>query len=129
MDKERIEQVAEVAHETIRAACWAAGDRTVPTWYEANAWMRVLTIQSVEKQLVHRERFGHFPDAAATHDNWRMELLKDGWKWGPVKDAEKKEHPCLVMYQERPFEQRVKDHLFAAVVRAFYECEREGVSK
>ena len=126
MDKDLIEQAAEVAHETIRAACWARGDRTVATWYETNGWQRVMTIQTVQEQLVVKYKTGHFPDAARSHDIWQTALLKDGWKVGPIKDAEKKEHPCLVMYHELPFEQRVKDHLFTAVVRAFYECEQEG---
>ncbi len=34
-----------------------------------------------------------------------------------MKDAEKKEHPCFVPYAELPAKQRMKDHLFGAVVR------------
>jgi hypothetical protein len=42
----------------------------------------------------------------------------DGWKHGPVKDPEKKEHPCMVPYGQLPAEQRAKDYLFIAVVKA-----------
>lgn len=42
----------------------------------------------------------------------------DGWKYGKVKDAEKKEHPCCVPYYDLPVKQRVKDSLFTGVVRA-----------
>lgn len=40
------------------------------------------------------------PDAgdAASHENWLRDKEKDGWTFGPVKDAEKKEHPCFVPF-------------------------------
>jgi len=41
---------------------------------------------------------------------------EQGWKLGPVKDLEKKEHPCFCPYGDLPLEQRVKDFLFAAIV-------------
>lgn len=43
---------------------------------------------------------------------------EDGWVYGPEKDAEKKVHPCMVPYDQLPKEQRMKDVLFGAVVRA-----------
>jgi hypothetical protein len=51
-----------------------------------------------------------------SHKNWLAHKVKDGWVYGPVKDVEKKEHPCMVPYEELPLEQRVKDYLFRAVV-------------
>ena len=33
----------------------------------------------------------------------------------PVKDSEKKEHPCFVRYEELPPAQRYKDTIFGAV--------------
>jgi len=41
-----------------------------------------------------------------------------GWKYGEVKDPDKKEHPCFVSYEELPEQQKVKDALFVGVVRA-----------
>jgi hypothetical protein len=35
-----------------------------------------------------------------------------------VKNPDAKEHPCFVPYDELPAEQRTKDYLFQAVVRA-----------
>jgi len=42
--------------------------------------------------------------------------MADGWKYGPVKDVEKKEHPCCVEYHELPVDQKAKDFIFRAVV-------------
>jgi hypothetical protein len=53
-----------------------------------------------------------------SHNNWLAEKTANGWGYGPVKDPEKKEHPCFVAYDELPVEQRTKDYLFQAVVRS-----------
>lgn len=37
--------------------------------------------------------------------------------YGEVKDGEAKTHPCLVPYEQLPPAQRLKDDLFAAIVR------------
>lgn len=34
------------------------------------------------------------------HDNWALERLNDGWKYGSERNDEKKEHPCLIPYEE-----------------------------
>jgi hypothetical protein len=42
--------------------------------------------------------------------------FKNGWKLGPVKDADKKEHPCLIPFDQLPEFQKKKDALFCAIV-------------
>lgn len=51
-------------------------------------------------------------------DSWLEEKRAAGWTYGPVKDAEKKEHPCFVLYEALPADQQAKDHLFKAIVAA-----------
>lgn len=60
--------------------------------------------------------------ASVQHDQWRSEKLAAGWKFGPVKDASLKEHPCLVDFDQLPPGQQAKDRLFAAVVLALKDC-------
>ena len=38
--------------------------------------------------------------ARNVHDVWSAGRIADGWTWGPVRDDAKKEHPCLVPYEE-----------------------------
>jgi hypothetical protein len=38
--------------------------------------------------------------AEASHDTWARQRLDEGWRYGPLRDDEKKEHPGLVPYQE-----------------------------
>jgi hypothetical protein len=53
-----------------------------------------------------------------SHANWLKDKALDGWVWGSKKDPVLKTHPCMVAYSELPLEQRVKDSLFIAVVKA-----------
>ena len=43
------------------------------------------------------------------HTRWMREKLANGWGYAPVRDNEKKYHPCLVPYEELPAEERQKD--------------------
>jgi hypothetical protein len=108
-----IEQIAYVAHEVNRAYCQAIGDDSQPTWLNAPEWQREAARIGVRFHLTN-------PDAGpeASHENWLQEKSLGGWTYGPVKDPEKKEHPCFVAYGELPQEQRAKDYIFVAVVRA-----------
>lgn len=108
----KVEQIARIAHEVNRAYCRAIGDASQPPWEEAPEWQRESAISGVSHHL-ERPR-----TPEESHDLWSAEKIRDGWSYGPVKDPEKKEHPCLVPYGELPLEQRVKDYLFGAVVNA-----------
>jgi hypothetical protein len=47
--------------------------------------------------------------ARNTHENWAHERLSHGWRWGPARSDEKKEHPCLVAYDDLPEEEKEYD--------------------
>ena len=106
-----IEQIAKVAHEINRAYCEALGDTTQVPWAQAPEWQRSSAINGV---VVHCNN----PDAGPHHSHaeWLKEKEAGGWKYGPVKDVNKKQHPCFVPYDELPVEQKAKDYLFRAVV-------------
>lgn len=40
--------------------------------------------------------------AENVHDVWAIGRITQGWNYGPVRDDEKKETPCLVPYQDLP---------------------------
>jgi hypothetical protein len=40
--------------------------------------------------------------ARNTHDNWAQIRLEEGWKYGPERNEQKREHPCLVPYEKLP---------------------------
>lgn len=116
------EQVAQVCHEVNKAYCESIGDSSQPSWSEAPEWQKSSAINGVQFHLDN-------PDAppSSSHDSWLKQKEEEGWKYGPVKDAEKKEHPCYVPYDELPTEQKSKDFLFKQVVHSLKPFIEVGV--
>lgn len=112
-----IEQIARVCHETNKAYCETVGDHSQKHWDEAEEWQRQSAINGVRFAIDNSDA-----PASAQHEAWLIDKEKDGWKYGPIKDPAKKEHPCCVPYADLPIEQRIKDYLFKHVVRSFVEA-------
>ena len=110
-------KAARAAHEVHRAFCatQTAGSPVPvqPPWERVSREQRLSYIDGV---------IAIFRNPALTpedsHAGWMKGKERGGWKFGPVKDEAKKEHPCLVAHNQLPPEQRAKDALFGAVVRA-----------
>ena len=113
MDETTIENIAGVCHEANRAYCATLGDTSHPTWENALEWQKEPVRNGVRFALANP---GVTP--AESHANWLAEKAASGWKFGPVKDLGKKEHPCFLPYEEMPEEQKRKDAIFLGVVRA-----------
>ena len=114
-----VEQIAQVAHEANRAYCTSIGDESQPPWSHAPSWQRDSAIHGVEFHL-RSLRSGVEPSPSASHESWLKEKAEAGWKYGSVKDPDKKEHPCFLPYDKLPAEQKQKDFLFIGVVKAFW---------
>jgi hypothetical protein len=111
----KVEDVARVCHEANKALCITLKDFSQLPWNLAEEWQRQSAINGVLFALDNPEA-----PASAQHDSWLADKERDGWKYGEVKDAEKKEHPCIVAYEELPEEQKAKDYLFKAIVNSLY---------
>lgn len=105
--------IAQVAHEANRVYCVTLGDNSQPAWHDAPDWQQVSAIKGVLAIIE-----GRVTAPEHSHISWAAEKQRDGWKYGAVKDPDKKEHPCLVPFEELPVEQQLKDYLFFAVVTA-----------
>jgi hypothetical protein len=105
--------IAIVCHDANKAYCMTLGDFSQVPWDEAPDWQKDSAIKGVSFCLDN-------PDAppSANHDSWLKHKQAEGWKYGPVKDVDKKEHPCYVPYEQLPKEQQRKDALFKAIVAA-----------
>jgi hypothetical protein len=110
-DEQKIEICARAAHEANHGYCRAIGDGSQTDWDAAPYWQRESCRKGVAGALA-----GNTPEKQ--HEAWMADKLAGGWVYGPVKDPEKLTHPCLVPYAELPPEQRVKDAIYVAVVRA-----------
>ena len=129
-----IEGIARICHETNRVYCQNGGDDSQVAWEKAPQWQKDSTIMGVRFVIDNQ----HAP-ASANHDSWMAQKLADGWKYGEVKDEKKKEHPCIVPYEQLPLEQQLNNSLFRSIVLSFagifydmeqeYDREQEEVAK
>ena len=113
-----VEAIAEICHEANRLYCRAIGDFSQPVWAEAPAWQKESAIDGVQKTIDYAKEHNSPLDPAFRHEGWMELKLAEGWKYGPVKDVDKKEHHCMVPYNELPEDQKLKDSLFGSIVAA-----------
>jgi hypothetical protein len=108
-----IENIARVAHEVNKAYCESLGDTSQPSWEDAPEWQKNSAIGGVKFHLDN-------PDATPekSHESWMQQKTEEGWRYGPVKDPDNKEHPCYLPYNELPAEQKAKDYLFRQIIHS-----------
>ena len=106
---------AQAAHEANRAYCIALGDLSQPNWENAPEWQQTSALNGVAGAIA-----GNTPEQS--HESWLKEKADTGWKYGPVKNPETKEHPCFVPYAELPESQRGKDAIFISVVTSMHKA-------
>ena len=106
---------AEAAHEVNRIFCAVTGDASQRPWSEAEEWQKTASLQGVKVALAgasSRELF----------EAWAAAKRAEGWVHGPEKDGTKKTHPCLVPYDDLPFEQKLKDVLYSTTIRTMHHA-------
>ncbi len=115
-----IKTAAMVAHEVNKAYCESLGDWSQLHWDDAPLWQRQ-SARAGAAVAVSSSSVG----PGDSHAGWLTMKQNDGWVYGPVKDPEKKEHPCMVPFDELPPEQKAKDFLFLGTVRAVADAWRD----
>lgn len=106
--------IAQVIHAANRELQIIFGDpQPSPDWYDAPGYQRDESTASVTEALTDP---GRTPEQ--NHQGWMDRLRADGWRYGEVKNAEVKTHPCLVPWDELPEDQKYKDRVFIGIVRA-----------
>jgi len=109
--------IAIVCHEANRAYCAGLGDYSQKPWAESPDWQKESAIKGVEFHLNNP-----WADEDSSHNSWLQEKEATGWKYGPVKDEAKKEHPCYVPFHDLPKHQQYKDRLFKNIVNSLREA-------
>ena len=108
------EEVAKVVHAANTAVQEILGDESPSEYRLMNE------PEEIRQSAVHgvrKARSGATPEQM--WESWSEFKRSQGWTWGPEKDPEKKTHPCLVdKYDDLPEDQKIKDVVFLANVRA-----------
>lgn len=132
MKENKIIGIAKICHEANKVYCETLGDNTQTSWDNAPDWQKQSAIKGVK---FHLENPSSKP--SDSHESWLQEKRENGWKYGKVKDPEKKEHPCFVPFGKLPKKQQLKDVLFSNIVKSFsknntfnFRCEMdEGMQR
>ena len=67
--------------------------------------------------------------ARNVHEVWAAGRLAAGWKYGPVRDDERKEHPCLIPFEDLPEEEKDYDRATALSTIRFILAKGYHLSK
>lgn len=108
---EHLDTIAAACHMANRAYCIGIGDTSQPLWEDAPDWQKSSAKNGVKAKL---DNPGVTPQQS--HEGWLAEKAAAGWKYGAVKDPDKKEHPCFVPYDQLDAAAKAKDDIFLATV-------------
>ena len=112
------EKIAKVCHEAIRAYSISLDDHSHVPWEILPELQKESSIKGVACVLKNGSI-----TATEIHTEWVDYKTKQGWVYGVVKNFDKKEHPCLVSFEDLCKEQKAKDYIFIAIVNAMKECQ------
>lgn len=109
----KVEDIAKICHEANKSLCETQGDNSQTDWNNAPDWQKDSAIAGVNFHLDN-------PDATPedSHNSWLAQKEAEGWKYGEVKNAETKEHPCFIPYEQLPENQKAKDYLFRGIIHS-----------
>ena len=68
--------------------------------------------------------------AANNHDNWALQRISEGWRFGPDRNDKAKTHPDLVPYEElqdseKEYDRRSVVETLKAIIALGYRVERD----
>lgn len=108
-----ISRIAAATHGAVREWNRTKGETDQVDWD--------VTPSDIKRSAIDGVRYA-LGDAAITpemsHRRWVDRKLAEGWKRGMIRSHQGKTHPNLVPWNELPPDERVKDALFIAIVRA-----------
>ena len=110
------EDIARLCHAVNKAYCESLGDSSQDNWDSAQQWQRDSAVVGVEYHLINKN-----VSPEESHNSWLREKERLGWEYGPMKNVELKQHPCMIPYEDLPEKQKTKDYLFKAVCDFFKE--------
>lgn len=64
-----------------------------------------------------------------THENWAKARINHGWSYGPHRDDDKRETPCLIPYEDLPESEKDYDriltlNLLKAIIKLGFEIKK-----
>jgi hypothetical protein len=69
--------------------------------------------------------------AKNAHDNWASQRIREGWSYGSNRNSHKKEHPCLVPYEQlsevqKEYDRRAAGETIKALLMLGYHITKKN---
>lgn len=113
MKVQKVEAIAKIYHQASKAYSETLGDYSGEDWHLMDDEYKKITCEAVDSLITEDLT------PRSVHEYWFEFRSKHGWKYGPIADKEKKEHPYFMPYDELPIEKRRRDSLLYEIVRIF----------
>ena len=104
------EDIARVAYDANMRLNLLTGVES-PAWDDFTPEDRDLFIDGVRMQIEQPNR-----TIEQIHEDWVDDRIRNGWRYGTVRDHTRKTHPSIVPFAELSLVEKVKDTLFASIV-------------
>ena len=104
--------ITEWIYEVARLEAIASRRRIVPEIWEK----RDEVFKDQMTSYVEGLRGKTLPTPEEAHDSWWRKYEEMGWKFGEVRDTEKKTHPDMIPFNDLPKDEQDKDEIFLALV-------------
>ncbi len=112
----RLQVMAAAVHTAWFAFAQAAGQSAQP-WEECPEYQKGDTLHLVRFYEAFDPRDLSLDYLSGTaHVVWMKKKIRDGWTFGPVRDASAKTHPSLIPFEQLPLAEQMKDRI---VVQAY----------
>lgn len=106
-------EIAQACYACNREFCRALNDYSLPLWEYAGEEVQRGYLGAVNYHIAHP-----IASPKESHELWMDSKARAGWKYGPEKDAVKKQHPNMLDYHLLTEEQKLKDIMFKGIVTA-----------
>ena len=114
--------VAQMAHDAVCTFCISEAISR-RTWNEITDADKELSLRAMKSLLDSRVFDPPCLDIASlaeiVWDAWMQSAISLGWKYGPVKDEKKKEHPSIVPdYKTLSTFEKTKDYIYIGIIQS-----------
>ena len=119
MTQPQNEEIARAIYEATRIeANWSKRSIVPEKWEDRDEKFRTQFVEIIDKYL----KTDKLPTPSDAHDSWMKSYFDMGWKYGEVRDVDKKTHPDLLPFDELSQDERDKDAIFLAFVWVIKEA-------
>lgn len=109
----RLDQISEFIYEATRIeAEWSKRPIVPEKWQERDDKFRNQFIDIINKYMY----MDKLPTPEEAHESWVQSYYKMGWKYGNIRNTEKKTHPDLIPFEQLPQAEKDKDAIFLSFV-------------